>query len=185
MTYQANTKSLGFRELSPAELCAVSGGGDDDGNVIVVTGRRETRSIGLTTESLASLGIFGFGTDGYFGLGEGNHHGGGGTVNEIIVTGQSYDPNLDWCGTGWNGPWVPDSIFGIDVSFACFIHDTNYSAGSDMDRFAADLQFYVDVYTTLIGGGMNAANAAAWAGTYFGAVRTGGEDAYQGSGSRN
>ncbi len=79
MTFQTNTKNSGFREISPEELYAVSGGGDDEVGRILVTGEREIKSNSLTTDSLASLGIFGFGTGGYCGLGEGNHFGGGGT----------------------------------------------------------------------------------------------------------
>jgi hypothetical protein len=45
MTYQTNTKSLGFRELIPAELCAVSGGRDEAvGKGFTVNGRRQTWS---------------------------------------------------------------------------------------------------------------------------------------------
>lgn len=49
------------------------------------------------------------------------------------------DQKQDWCDSVGTA-WVPDSIFGVDISAACQRHDVNYSSNSTMDRADADME---------------------------------------------
>jgi hypothetical protein len=78
---------------------------------------------------------------------------------------------------------VPDSLFGVDISYACFVHDQNYSENSTMDRAVADLQFARDIFRILTASGVNETAAAQAAAIYFAGVRGPGFFAYEGQGS--
>lgn len=94
----------------------------------------------------------------------------------------SYDPGTDYCGPGWSSPFVPDSIGGIDIGLARYVHDINYSSSSAMDRQEADELFGLQVYALLRNGGMDQEPAAPWAATYQTAVTFFGQEHYDGQG---
>jgi hypothetical protein len=95
----------------------------------------------------------------------------------------NYIRGVDYCGSGWTNGIVPDSLFGVDISYACFVHDQNYSENSTMDRIDADLQFARDIFRILTDSGVNEIAAAQAATIYLMGVRGPGFFAYEGQGS--
>ncbi len=112
----------------------------------------------------------------------GNLHINGDGVDPLLLTTVGYDPTIDYCGSGWTGPFVPDAIDGIDIGLACYVHDQNYSSDSTMDRKDADEAFADHVYALLRLGGMEQEDAAHWAAVYATAVAFAGEEHYDGQG---
>ncbi|MCK5616787.1 hypothetical protein KAR91_83775 [Candidatus Pacearchaeota archaeon] len=53
------------------------------------------------------------------------------------------DKNSNGCGTaGWKGAVVPDTIWGLGISYACRIHDISYFKGLTIeDKDHADSDF--------------------------------------------
>lgn len=51
------------------------------------------------------------------------------------------------CGTkGWKGAIVPDTIWGLDITECCNIHDWMYHYGmTDADKFRADVVFLLNM----------------------------------------
>ena len=41
----------------------------------------------------------------------------------------------DGCGTGWNEPIVPDTIYLLNIRPACCVHDFEYSRGGEYSDF--------------------------------------------------
>lgn len=55
-----------------------------------------------------------------------------------------YKPKADCngCGTGWNAGLIPDTIYGLNITPACCIHDDRYERGGDAsDKEMADREF--------------------------------------------
>jgi hypothetical protein len=133
--------------------------------------RLQTLSVSQYSDVLSALvkgGAFG-GPMGMFGGDDGG--------DDRYVKGQ------DYCGSGWTNGIVPDSLFGVDISYACFVHDQNYSQNSTMDRIDADWLFARDIFRILTASGVNATEAAKFAMIYFAGVRGPGFFAYEGQGS--
>jgi hypothetical protein len=86
------------------------------------------------------------------------------------------------CGSGWTNGLVPDSVYGVNISYACFVHDRNYSADSTMSRVDADWQLALDIARILEAAGISSGFAADAAMLYHVGVRTGGYFAYEGQG---
>lgn len=64
----------------------------------------------------------------------------------------NYPDNFDrslcnGCGTaGWKGALVPETIWGVNISEACNIHDVDYHFGQNMsDKNTADWRFYMNM----------------------------------------
>jgi len=48
--------------------------------------------------------------------------------------------NCNGCGSGWNASVVPDTIYFLDISEVCCIHDDDYEYGTDLkDKERADI----------------------------------------------
>ncbi len=149
-----------FRSLSSNEICHVSGG------VITAPGSgwiygNPWGCLPLPGSDISSL------------TSDADSDGGGG-----------FDPDADYCGTGWNQFLVPDSIAGIDVSYACYVHDLNYGPNSTMDRAEADRLLGVMVFNTLLAGGLDYRVAAVVAATFYTTVTAAGEGSYLGKGQK-
>ena len=53
------------------------------------------------------------------------------------------DRDCDGCGTGWNEPIVPDTIYGLSVKPACCVHDWEFMQGGLYSDFeAANWRFF-------------------------------------------
>ena len=55
-----------------------------------------------------------------------------------------YQPKTDCngCGSGWNAKLVPDTIYGLDITPVCCIHDYMYEVGTTIeDKEEADRAF--------------------------------------------
>ena len=195
-------KKSGFRELSLGEIAFIAGGyeNSEEGGDIVVTGQRVREVNWLDSGG----GGWGFGGGGYGGLG-GFGTGGGFSPglqslldldnngdgfpdltdddpsNDIVVTAQliQYQPGTDYCGSDFFN--APDVVYGVDISHACYIHDKNYSSGSDMNRDVADMHLLADIYNTLVNNGIGAEQALSVASTYYAAVSIFGVFAYRGN----
>ena len=165
MRMETVTTQNGFRLLSADEINFVAGGSAPPAPPIP----------GMTYDPITQQ--YEFGTEPSF-LGSGAELWGGDSDSE-----GSYEPGLDYCGSGWSGPYVPDSIAGIDISLACYVHDVAYSADSSQDRADADADFFQNVLGLLVAGGMNLSLATATAGSYYAAVRAAGGEHYDGTGS--
>ena len=52
------------------------------------------------------------------------------------------DYKSDGCGSGWNTRLVPDTIYFMDISSACKIHDYAYDVGiTESNKMKADREF--------------------------------------------
>lgn len=163
----------GFRDLSALEIKAVSGGFDDGSGGFSNPQTEYFRQTGIWVENpMVATSLL---SDSQ-GIGFGDGGSGGGE-------GSGYVSGTDYCGSGWSSALVPDSIMGIDISLACFIHDVAYSAGSDQDRADADMDFFNNILILLVAGGMSPVGAAAIAGGYYTGVRAAGGEHYDGTGS--
>lgn len=167
----SDKKVSGFRELSVTEISYVNGGlsipeGPTEAE-IQLRMRLQTLSASQYSDVLSDLG-----KGGAFGGPMGRFGGDDG-----------YAEGQDYCGSGWTNGIVPDSLFGVDISYACFVHDQNYSENSTMDRAVADLQFARDIFRILTASGVNETAAAQAAAIYFAGVRGPGFFAYEGQGS--
>jgi len=111
-------------------------------------------------------------------------HGGGllsflkiesGTANGKRVDGNALGAG---CGTVKSDAFIPDILFGIDVSKACFEHDQSY-ATCGFDKSTADSNFYNNIMADCgaQGGGMLACNVIS--GVYFMGVTVLGGGAYK------
>jgi len=49
------------------------------------------------------------------------------------------DSECNGCGSGWNEALVPDSIYGLDISPACCVHDFMYAVASTTREQADDI----------------------------------------------
>lgn len=167
----SDKKASGFRELSVTEISYVNGGlsipeGPTEAEIRLRM-RLQTLSASQYSDVLSALvkgGAFGD-PMGMFG------------GDDRYVEGQ------DYCGSGWTNGIVPDSLYGVDISYVCFVHDQNYSQSSTMDRVVADLLFARDIFRILIASGVNVKLAAEAATIYFAGVRGPGFFAYEGQGS--
>ena len=74
---------------------------------------------------------------------------------------------------------MPESINGIDVSYACYWHDLGYGFKPYTSRGEEDLISGANIHTLLVPGGMSHGLAMNWAAIYYMAVRTFGEEAYE------
>jgi hypothetical protein len=135
MTYQSNPIFSNFRVLTPEELCAVSGGLDEEVGEIVVTGTRSSNVVSISADSLASIGVFGSGIDGYFGLGQ--NYGG-----------PSFDwfpePNVELIDNDGDGQ-VDEMVLNIDKDMVTRAADT-------ADDLAAIATFYAKNSIIFVGG---------------------------------
>lgn len=56
----------------------------------------------------------------------------------------------DGCGSGWNEPIVPDTIYGLSIRQACCIHDHRYTIGGyEADKENADKEFLSNMLTLI------------------------------------
>ena len=56
----------------------------------------------------------------------------------VLSIPQGYtDRDCDGCGTSWNEPLVPDTIYGLDVKPACCPHDFEFMRGGTYKDFEA------------------------------------------------
>jgi len=92
---------------------------------------------------------------------------------------EPYQPGKDYCTR------VSDTIDGIDISYACYLHDMNYSQGSTMSRSEADWRFAMDIVRILTANGMDSRAAGDWALIYHTGVRFFGIAFYEGQGANN
>ena len=60
------------------------------------------------------------------------------------------DRECDGCGTGWNEPIVPDTIYGLSVKKACCIHDYEYLQGGYYSDFEAANERFLNNLVALI-----------------------------------
>ena len=81
----------------------------------------------------------------------------------------------DYCGSK-DSAWVPDKVWGSNISGACKDHDKNYSNGTD--KLKADLTFTKDVYTDCVDGGASPLLCGPTAAIYGGSVMLFGGSAY-------
>ena len=94
--------------------------------------------------------------------------------------GDGYDKDKDYCGSSWVN--LPDEIWGVDISYACYLHDKNYGPDSTMSKSEADWKFVQDIYSLLVDGGVSEGLAADTAMFAHGLVMAGGWPSYQGQG---
>jgi len=82
------------------------------------------------------------------------------------------------CGTVKSDAFIPDILFGIDISQACFEHDQSY-ATCGFEKGTADTNFYSNIMSECgeQGGGMLTCNAIS--GIYYVTVAFLGESAYK------
>ena len=158
----------GFRTLGVGELDSVSGGnGPGIPGADPILGQDDN-----------GFGGFGNGLRDYIPLAAQPWTGGGDS---------EFESGKDYCGPEGNAllSWlVPDSIEGIDISFACYVHDQNYSKNSTMDRADADKLFGQQIAALLVAGGMAGGDALAYASNYYVEVSTFGGLFYKGSGAK-
>jgi hypothetical protein len=142
MTYQSNPLISGFRGLTPEELCAVSGGLDEEVGEIVVT--RSSNFVSISADSLASIGLFGFGDGGFFGLGQDY----GGPAFDWFP-----EPNVDLIDNDGDGQ-VDEMVLHIDKDMVKRAADT-------ADGLAAAATFYAKNSIIFMGGYSAIENALA------------------------
>jgi hypothetical protein len=85
------------------------------------------------------------------------------------------------CGTaGWKGDLVPETMWGLDISEACQIHDWEYYLGSTIkDKQTADMNFLHNLMVLINRKGGWLAPFRRWrAATYYSAVRDFGDSAF-------
>ena len=65
------------------------------------------------------------------------------------AAGHEIETNTNGCGpSGWLDLVVPDEFFGVDVSFACQVHDWMYYTGRSWDdKIRADIAFLHNLLT--------------------------------------
>lgn len=82
------------------------------------------------------------------------------------------------CGTVKSDAFIPDILFGIDISQACFEHDQSY-ATCGFEKSTADANFYSNIMNECgeQGGGLLTCNAIS--GIYYVTVAFLGESAYK------
>jgi hypothetical protein len=78
---------------------------------------------------------------------------------------------------------APDSVYGVNISAACYRHDLNYGPDSTMSRSQADWEFAKDIYRILISAGVCPGAASEAAMVYHAGVRGGGYLLYEGQGA--
>ena len=81
----------------------------------------------------------------------------------------------DYCGSK-DSAWVPNKVYGSDISQACKDHDDNYVNG--VNKLTADIQFTKDVYTQCVDGGASPLLCGPTAALYGGSVMLFGGSAY-------
>ena len=164
----SDKKVSGFRELSVTEISYVNGGSSIPQGLtdaeIHLRMRLQSLSASQYSDVLSALvagGAFGD-PMGRFGSGDDDY-----------VAGQ------DYCTKS------PDSVYGVDISYACYVHDLNYGPNSTMSRSQADWQLAMDIYKILTDAGVRSGAAAEAAMVYHLGVRIGGIFYYGGRGANN
>ncbi|MEM7791108.1 MAG: hypothetical protein AAF546_06895 [Verrucomicrobiota bacterium] len=218
MLYNRETEKSGFRPLNADEIEAVTGG--LDGNQIIVPGSAPSGGLsGISLQGFLALQAA-FGIELMLQLMEGTTQDAPPDDvdgNQIIVTGTAqlpsspigapifmignviinpadFNPNEDHCGSSSNNSeWLPEgTVFGagVDISFACFVHDQLYGPGSDVDRQRADEIFRNHIFNIIMdsfeGPGVSQAQVIlAWteASAAYGLVRAAAGGAYEGNGN--
>ena len=91
------------------------------------------------------------------------------------------DSVCNGCGLeGWKGNLVPDSILGVDITEACYIHDWDYRHGTTLfGKHKADLRFLNNMIILINRRGGCLTWLRRWqAMGYYNAVRDFGTEAY-------
>lgn len=167
MLHGSKISSSNFRTLGAEELASVSGGYLNEDPIS--TGGAQIEYFRITGIWVNDAGEAGALLANVGGLG--------------FDEGGGYVEGKDYCGTGWSEKLVPDVVAGIDISLACYTHDTDYGPDSTMDRVEADVKFAANIFTILVSHGMNPILATGYSTVYLTAVREYGRTAYEGQGS--
>lgn len=87
---------------------------------------------------------------------------------------------MNGCGpAGWKASYIPDTIWGVDVSTACDVHDCEYAYGNS--RSSADARFLANLCLICADhGGLLTPLRILRAFTFFTAVRVFGAPYYKG-----
>lgn len=69
-------------------------------------------------------------------------------METILITPTGYDrrKRCNGCGSGWNAKLVPDSIYLLNITRACCVHDYMYEVGTTIaDKKSADSIFLINL----------------------------------------
>ena len=103
-------------------------------------------------------------------------------VGYLVLSAKEKERICNGCGSLWGGILVPDTIWGLDISEACNVHDYMYNEGkSEIYKLHADNCFRMNMYALIEAGSQN--RFTKWirksrADKYYWAVRKFGNDAY-------
>jgi len=165
MQHVTSIKPAGFRTITEAELSAIAGGDAPPAPIP-----------GMDYDPITGMYEF----EGETFSSPADHFGWmllGGDADQ--APGDGYNPGQDYCTLS------PDSVYGVDISFACYTHDNNYSPDSTMDRSDADWEFAKDIYQILVSNGIGEGAAAEAAMIYHAGVHVFGWMFYEGQGNNN